>query len=462
MTPVDLKPQFTDSSFRALIEPLLAGRKDKEVFRAEHQRSDGSVYPVEVHLQLVEHEKERMFLAVIIDITERARAEEEKRKLQAQLLHSQKMEAVGQLAGGIAHDFNNILTAIIGYGNVALMSMEEDHPVRSSIDQMLSAADRAATLTQSLLAFSRRQIINPRAVSAGGIIERVQKLLHRIIGEDIELTTAFTAEDATVLVDAGQIEQVLINLCANARDAMPDGGHLAIETSLATIGEDYIRAHGYGKVGDYVLITVTDDGQGIDEQTRQRIFEPFFTTKEVGKGTGLGLAMAYGIVKQHSGYINVDSQPGRGTTFRIYLPRHRMAVSTAAASEPAPPPRGGTETVLLAEDDAQLRKLARSVLVDFGYTVIESSDGADAIEKFREHRDRVQIIVVDVVMPKKNGREVYEAARQIKPGVKVLFMSGYPSNVIASKGVLEPGITLLSKPLAPQDLLRAVRTALDL
>jgi PAS domain S-box-containing protein len=461
MTPLDLKPEFTADSFREIIGPLLDRRKDEQIFYTKHRRADGTLYPVEVHLQLVEHEQESMFLAVIIDITERREAEEKQQKLQAQLLQAQKMEAVGQLAGGIAHDFNNILTAIIGYGNLISMKTANDEVHRPYIDQILSAANRAASLTQGLLAFSRKQIINPRPVTVNTIIEQVQKLLHRIIGEDIELRTVLTGEDTTVMADTGQLEQILINLAANARDAMPNGGHLTIETRPAEIGSEYLRAHGYGKAGKYVLISITDSGEGMDEKTQERIFEPFFTTKEVGKGTGLGLAIVYGSIKQHNGYINVNSEPGRGTTFTIYLPLLKAEARPATPAEPAPPPKGGTETILLAEDDTVLRDLARGMLEEFGYTVIEAVDGEDAIEKFRANRDRIQLIILDVIMPKKNGREVFEEVKKIKPGTKVLFTSGYPANIIQKKGILEAGINFIVKPHPPQELLRKIRAVLN-
>jgi PAS domain S-box-containing protein len=461
ITPLDLKPEFTADSFREIIGPLLDHRKDEQIFYTKHRRADGTLYPVEVHLQLVEHEQESMFLAVIIDITERREAEEKQQKLQAQLLQAQKMEAVGQLAGGIAHDFNNILTAIIGYGNLLSMKTANDEVHRPYIDHILSAANRAASLTQGLLAFSRKQIINPQPVTVNAIIEQVQKLLHRIIGEDIELRTVLTGEDTTVMADTGQIEQVLINLAANARDAMPNGGQLTIETRPAEIGSEYLRAHGYGKAGKYILISVSDSGEGMDERTLDRIFEPFFTTKEVGKGTGLGLAIVYGSIKQHNGYINVSSEPGRGTTFTIYLPLLKAEARPATAAEPAPPPKGGTETILLAEDDAVLRDLARGMLEEFGYTVIEAVDGEDAIEKFRANQDSIQLLILDVIMPKKNGREVFEEVKKMKSGTKVLFTSGYPANIIQKKGILEAGINFIVKPHRPQELLRKIRAVLN-
>jgi PAS domain S-box-containing protein len=457
IVPPGARPQVDVIWRRLLKGDATAGSENENMTR------DGRTIICDWHNTPLRDEEGKVVgvLSMVQDVTERKRTEDEKQKLQSQLLQAQKMEAVGQLAGGIAHDFNNILTAIIGYGSIALAQVKEDDPLRSYVDHMLTAANRAASLTQSLLAFSRKQIINPQPVAVNAVIERVQKLLHRIIGEDIELTTALTEDDTTVLADAGQLEQVLINLATNARDAMPDGGHLTVTTVRTTMGDDYIRSHGYGKEGTYMLISVTDTGDGMDDKTRERVFEPFFTTKEVGKGTGLGLAIVYGIVKQHNGYINVYSEPRRGTTFKIYLPAFKTDAKPMQPAGPPAPPKRGTETVLLAEDDTTLRNLARAVLEGHGYTVIEAEDGQEAIDKLRLFRDRIQLLLVDVVMPKKNGKEVYEEAQRITPGLKALFASGYPADIIQKKGILEEGIKFVSKPIAPVDLLRKVREVLD-
>lgn len=359
------------------------------------------------------------------DITERKKTEEEKAKLKAQLLHAQKMEAVGQLAGGVAHDFNNILTAIIGYASLLQTKMKEDDPLRVNVEQILVSSDRAATLTHSLLAFSRKQIINPKPVDLNEIIKNVENLLLRLIGEDIKLKTILNPPtpplakggergigDLTVMADKGQIEQVLMNLSTNARDAMPDGGLLTIETGIMKLDEEFIKTHGYGKPGDYALITVTDSGIGVDKSARERIFEPFFTTKETGRGTGLGLSIVYGIIKQHEGFINVYSELEKGTTFKICLP---LIISEVEKTKPAESAvlRRGTETVLLAEDDETVKKLIRTMLEGFGYKVIEAADGEDAVNKFIENRDNIRLLILDVVMPKKNGKEVYEEIRKV-------------------------------------------------
>jgi CheY-like chemotaxis protein len=370
------------------------------------------------------------------------------------------MEAVGQLAGGVAHDFNNILTAIIGYANLLLMKMPDRESGRAFVEQILSASERAAHLTHSLLAFSRKQIIDLRPVSLNEIISRVEKLLGRVIGEDIEFKTWLADADLPVLADSIQIEQVLMNLAANARDAMPDGGMLLIVTEPLELGEEFVRAHSYGKPGRYAYMAVTDTGVGMDEKTRNRIFEPFFTTKEVGKGTGLGLSMVYGIVKQHNGYITVDSEPGKGTTFKIYLPLVRPSAEEKNTKQPAAAARG-TETVLLAEDDVAVRNLTRSVLEDFGYRVIEAADGEEAVRKFGENKGAVDLLVLDIIMPKKNGKEAYQEIRKIQPDIRALFTSGYTADIVHKKGILDTGLDFVLKPITPTEFLKKVREVLD-
>lgn len=393
-------------------------------------------------------------LHILEDITEYKR-------LEAQLRHAQKMEAVGTLVGGIAHDFNNILTAIIGYASLLQMKLGKDDPLRVTAEHVLAAADRAARLTQSLLAFSRKQILNPEVVNINEIIKMVEKLLFRIISEDIELRTILSDEQLTVFADSAQIEQILMNFATNARDAMPEGGMLTIETERIEMDEEFIKRHGYGKSGPYALISVSDTGLGMDEKTRERIFEPFFTTKEVGKGTGLGLAIVYGIIKRHNGYINVYSEINKGTNFRIYLPLTEAGVMAIKKREEVLTPAGGTETILLAEDDEDVRNITVSALKEFGYKVIEAVDGEDAVNKFIKNKDDIQMVMLDVVMPKKNGREAYEEMKKIAPGIKALFMSGYTEDVIHSKKIIDEGLNFVSKPISPTKLLRLVREILD-
>jgi PAS domain S-box-containing protein len=393
------------------------------------------------------------FDGMVSDITERKR-------LENQLHQAQKMEAVGQLAGGIAHDFNNILSAILGYGSLLQMKIEKDDPLRYYVDQIIASSHRAAHLTHGILAFSRKQIINLRPVDLNEVIERVEKLLVRIIGEDIELKTEMNGTDLLITADSSQMEQVLINLCTNARDAMPRGGFLMIETRLVKCDELFVKAHPYAKPGTYAMISVSDTGIGIDEKMKEKIFEPFFTTKEVGKGTGLGLSIVYGIIKQHGGYINVYSEVGKGTTFKIYLPIIQSEVRAAEAT-PSLPAARGTETVLVAEDDVAVRTIAKEVFQQFGYAVIDAEDGEDAINKFRENKDRIALLVLDVLMPKKNGKETYEEIKKIQPDIKAIFTSGYTADVLHKKGILDEGINFLSKPFTTDDFIGKVREVLD-
>jgi PAS domain S-box-containing protein len=400
-------------------------------------------------------------IGVATDITERKQAEEDREKLQSQLLQSQKMESIGQLAGGIAHDFNNILAAIVGYGDILRRKMQNNDPSREYVNQILTSAERAASLTQSLLAFSRKQVISPRDIDLNESVRKVENLLARIIGEDIILITALSPEVLIIFADITQIEQALMNLATNARDAMPTGGRLMIETGQVMLDDVYIRTKGYGLPGSYAMLKISDTGEGIDEQTQKKIFEPFFTTKQLGRGTGLGLAIVYGIVKQNNGYINVYSEVGKGTTFTIYLP----LVSSQARENWHPPVpqslRGGTETILFAEDNATIRMLSRDVLQEFGYTVIEATDGEEALQKFREHGDRIDLLILDIIMPKKNGKEVFEGIRKMNANIKAIFTSGYPADLIQKEDVIEQGLHFLPKPSPPQALLRMVREVLD-
>ncbi len=390
---------------------------------------------------------------VVRDVTEH-------KKLEDQLRHIQKMEAIGTLAGGIAHDFNNVLNVIMGYSDILYRSLDKDNPLRASIDEIIVAAERAAHLTRSLLAFSRKEVIEKRLCNINEIVIGVKKMLTRIIGENIEVSTRLAEREITVMADSGQLEQMLINLATNARDAMPDGGMFIIETEVIELDSEFIQVYGYGTPGRYALISVTDTGIGMDEQTRIKIFEPFFTTKEVGKGTGLGLSIVYGTVKQHGGYINVYSEPGKGTTFKVYLP---LSVTAADESIPATenPIKGGTETILIAEDDKAILKLTGSVLEQFGYRVIPAVDGEDALAKYHDNRGKINLVLLDIMMPKKKGQEVYDEIRKFTPGMKALFFSGYTADVLNKKGMLEKEINFISKPVSVNELLRRVREVLD-
>ncbi|MDA8098427.1 MAG: PAS domain S-box protein [Nitrospiraceae bacterium] len=384
----------------------------------------------------------------------------DRKRLEDQLRHAQKMEAIGLLAGGIAHDFNNILTAIVGYGNLLKMKLSPGDPNASYVDQLLSSAARAAGLTQSLLAFSRKQVTNPRPMKINESIMRVEKLLRRLIGEDIAFATELSPEELTVIADSSQFEQVLMNLATNARDAMPKGGSLAIRAGTAVIGDEFRRAHGFGLDGTYAQVSVIDTGVGMSRSVMTRIFEPFFTTKEVGRGSGLGLAIVYGIVKQNGGYITVDSEPGRGSTFHLYFPLVAPQAETSAPEETAPL-QHGRETVLVAEDDDTLRELTKTMLTDFGYTVIEAVDGEDACQQFQRHQAEIQLVILDVVMPRMNGKDVHDRIVQTRPDTPVLFLSGYTSEILREKGIDAATANVLLKPVSPMDLLRAVRRILD-
>jgi len=381
------------------------------------------------------------------------------KNLEFQLLQAQKMEAIGQLAGGIAHDFNNILTAIIGYATFLQLKLT-DGSLQDNASQIITTAERAAQLTQGLLAFSRRQSVNPRPVDVNAIIRGLEKILQRVIGDDVRLGSDLDSHELVILADTGQIEQILMNLATNSRDAMPDGGTIRISTSRVTFDDLLIATHGFGIPGSYAMISFEDTGHGINKEISEKIFEPFFTTKEVGKGTGLGLSIVYGIVRQHNGYINVYSEPAKGTTFRIYLPIVRADTADIGPAREESRTRG-TETILLAEDDAAVRKLARLVLEESGYTVIEAADGEEALARFYEDKERVRLLILDVMMPKKSGKVVAEEIRRECAWVRILFTSGYTANTIRDKGILEESPDFITKPFSPGSLLAKIREILD-
>jgi len=390
----------------------------------------------------------------------RKQAEQVQAGLENQLRQAQKMEAVGNLAGGIAHDFNNLLTAILGYGNILLSRLQEGDPGRQNVQEILKAGERAASLTNQLLAFSRKQVLQPKIVDLNALATNLEKMLRRLIGEDVELSTCLEKNLGQVKADPGQIEQVIMNLVVNSRDAMPMGGKLTIETANAALGEDYASRHLGAKPGRYVMVAVADTGVGMGAETQARIFEPFFTTKEVGKGTGLGLATVYGIIKQSEGYVAVYSEPGQGTTFKIYLPRIDQSVETARVGQAAPIPRG-TETILLVEDEEAVRRLARLILEGQGYAIIEAPSGSSALAAAEKHATPIHLLLTDVIMTEMNGRELSQRLTRVCPSARVLFMSGYTGDTIVRHGVLEPGIAYLQKPFTPADLARKVREVLD-
>ena len=393
-------------------------------------------------------------LGVATEITERKRLEE-------QLLQSQKMEAVGQLAGGVAHDFNNILTAIVGYTD--LLAAELDGNVRQleDLEEIRKAARRAAALTRQLLAFSRKQVLEPRIIDLNSVVLNLDKMLRSLISENIELKTDLANNLAAARADPNQIEQVIMNLAINARDAMPDGGTVTIETSNATLDDAYAAQHVSVIPGEYVMLAVSDTGCGMDEKTKSRIFEPFFTTKPAGRGTGLGLSTVYGIVKQTGGNIWLYSEPGKGTTFKIYLPAIAALPEDIGKVAPAEAVRRGGGTVLVVEDDEQLRRLTHRALASQGYTVLEADRGSTALDIARRHKGHIDLLLTDVIMPDTNGRKLAETIRAARPGLRVLYMSGYPDGAIASHGMLEPGVAYLAKPFTTEAVTRRVREVLE-
>lgn len=382
-------------------------------------------------------------------------------ELEAQLRHAQKMEAVGQLAGGVAHDFNNLLTGILGYTEMALDHIGKGHPLYSHLQTIGDAAHRAAALTRQLLAFSRRQVLKPVVLDINGIIQEVDKMLRRLIGENIELITKLGEDIGRIRADPSQIEQVIMNLVVNARDAMPDGGRLLIETANAEIGPEYATRRPGVEPGQYVMVAVSDTGQGMDAATQARIFEPFFTTKEVGKGTGLGLSTVYGIVQQSGGHIWVYSEVGRGTTFKIYLPRVEEAAEEAATQAQDETDTAGTETVLIVEDDELVRELAVSVLRKAGYNVLSAGNGVEALELVSKVDGKIDLVVSDVIMPGISGGGMVERLLAINKDLRVVFMSGYTSRGLLAQSVLPENIPFIQKPFTASTFLRVVRNALD-
>ncbi|MDD2733368.1 MAG: response regulator [Desulfuromonadaceae bacterium] len=399
---------------------------------------------------------------VLWKTVERMQSETEREKLEEQFRQTQKMEAIGQLAGGVAHDFNNILQAIFSYSHLILAKARDNEPVKHYVEELLKASNRAADLTKSLLAFSRKQEVTLTVIDISEVIKGNEAFLRRLIREDIELKVTCTGEPLTVLADRGQIEQVFMNLVTNGRDAMPNGGMLSIETQRVTLGQDFIDTHGYGTAGVYSFFSVSDSGFGMDKETQSHIFEPFFTTKEQGKGTGLGLSMAYGIIKKHDGLITVYSEPGSGTIFKIYLP---LVQASALAGEKnvqeAVSLRGGTETILVGEDDAALRRLSKNVLGHYGYQVIEAVDGQDAVDKFIEYGDSIDLVILDAIMPKKNGKMACDEMRTVRPDLQVLFVSGYAKDIFADDKALDENSVFIQKPVSPDVLLAKVREMLD-
>ena len=417
------------------------------------RRKDGSEVPVEVSLSYVELDEGLFAIAFVSDISGRKRLEE-------QLLHAQKMEAVGRLAGGVAHDFNNMLTVITGYNRMILDELSTLDPLRGYAEEILKAADRAAALTNQLLAFSRRQIMQPRVFNVNAALMQTQKMLQRVIGEDIELILDLGINVGNIKADPGHVEQAIVNLAVNARDAMPMGGHLRIETSNVVLDENYARTHMGVKPGDFTMVAVSDDGCGMDAETRRHIFEPFFTTKEKGKGTGLGLATVYGMIKQAGGDIWVYSEPEQGTTFKLYFPRVSEPVADPNRGESSLARGSGGETILVVEDEKAVRELTVRILQQLGYLILTASSGNEALEISAGHDGHIDLLLTDVVMPNMSGRQLADHLQQSRPQTKVLFLSGYTENTVVHHGVLDAGVDFLPKPFSRENLSKKLREVL--
>lgn len=414
---------------------------------------DGKLVPIIKSARRIPMGSRDVIVENFQDITDRKHLEE-------QLHHARKMEAVGQLAGGVAHDFNNILTAIIGYGTLLQMRFPAGDPSRDKVEQILGAAERASNLTRSLLTLSRKRIVELVPLRLNDCVSGMEGLLSRLIREDIEFTADISEEALTVLGDRTQLEQILINLVTNARDSMPEGGALILRLQSMEMDHGFIDRRGFGRPGLYAVLSVTDSGIGMDEETRERIFEPFYTTKGMGKGTGLGLAIVYGIAQQHNGFVDVLSEPGKGSAFSVYLP-----LIEAECPEKKDDVQAeilyGNETILLAEDEDAVRELVQSILEDYGYSVVTAENGIEAVEKFGENRARIDLLIFDVIMPKMNGKDAYDEIRKMSPGTRALFMSGYTGDILNNKGIMDEGLSFIAKPVAPGDLLRKIRTVFD-
>ena len=454
MTPADLRPPEDVPRFmEAMAESRLNPEGPNVPLIARHRKRDGTEIDAEIVSTSIVFQGRHARLTLAADVTE-------KTALQDQLVKSQKMEAVGQLAGGVAHDFNNLLGVIIGYSELLMREVPDDSRERKRAEEIKRAADRAAALTRQLLAFSRRQVLQPKVLDLNEVVPEVEKMLRRLITENIQIVTVADASLGRVRADAGQIEQVLMNLAINARDAMPTGGRLVIETGNVELDETYVRTHPEAHAGRYVMLAVSDSGHGMDARTMSRIFEPFFTTKEEGKGTGLGLATVYGIVRQSGGTVNVYSEPGQGTAFKVYLPRVDDLAEATATDEIVPPPRG-RETVLVVEDAEALRLLIRELLEDAGYTVLDTESPDKAIALVQSTTGPLDLVLTDMVMPQMNGQELSKRIAAVRPQTRVVFMSGYTDQFVGEAGTLEPGALFLQKPFTMEALLRTVHRALD-
>jgi len=434
-----------------------------DTFERTYRRKDGTTLPVLVEDRLLRDKNGQIIgiRSTVEDITERRQTQEALRKSEEQLRQWQRVEAIGRLAGGVAHDFNNLLMTIKGCSELLLNAFDRRDPRREEVEEILKAGERATSLTRQLLAFGRRQVLQPQVLDLNSLVINMDKMLRRLIGEDIQLVTVLDQELWSVKVDPGMIEQVIMNLAVNSRDAMPNGGKLTIETANIIHDENYASRHISMKPGYYVMVAVSDNGCGMDKETQSHLFEPFFTTKEKGKGTGLGLSTVYGIIKQSGGNIWVYSEPSQGTTFKIYLPRVEKTATVYKPKASSPPAPGGTETILLVEDEEAVRTMVSKILRNKGYTVLEAAHSEEAFEISERHEGPIHLMVTDVIMPQMSGPELAERLAPRLPEMKVLYMSGYPDNTIVQHGVLEPGTAFLQKPFTLNALESKVREVLD-
>jgi two-component system cell cycle sensor histidine kinase/response regulator CckA len=453
MTLPDIRPPEDVPAFLATFGAKGSGTTRPGLCR--HRKKDGSIIDVDITIHRFLLGSRPCGISVALDVTERNRME-------AQLRQAQKMEAIGSLAGGVAHDFNNLLSIILSYSHLLIDSLKPGDPMRGDLEEISAAGTRAADLTRHLLAFSRQQILQAKVLDLNAVIGGVAKMLRRLVGEDVEMTVVGGSGLGTVKADPGQVEQVLMNLVVNARDAMPKGGKLTIETANVDLDTGYVATHPGVKPGAYVMLAVTDSGSGMDATTRERIFEPFFTTKEKGKGTGLGLSTVFGIVQQSGGNISVSSEPGQGTTFKVYLPQADSHCASGTFETAESRTRRGSETILLVEDEAAVRVLTRTILERSGYKVLEAQGGGDALLICEQHKGKIDVLLTDVVMPLMSGSELAERLHSLRPETKALYMSGYTDDAVFRHGVLNSGVAFLQKPITPETLTRKLREVIDM
>jgi two-component system cell cycle sensor histidine kinase/response regulator CckA len=435
---------------------LIAGDLDRYSREKRYRTKSGTFVRTQLTVSVYRGPDARpeYFIAIIEDITAR-------KAIEQQLRQTQKMEAIGRLAGGIAHDFNNLLTAIVGYADLALNQVRRDDPLHQDLQSIRKAGESAASLTRQLLAFSRKQMLQPQIVDLNGVVSRMNTLLRRLIGEQIQLDRRLVQPVARVSADPGQIEQVILNLALNARDAMPGGGTLSIETANVTLDAAYVAAHPGSSEGPHVMLAIGDTGVGMDRATQEHLFEPFYTTKELGKGTGLGLATVYGIIRQSGGSIVVDSERGRGTSIKVFLPKAEHGAETLDEPQAPGAAMAGTETILLVEDQREVRSVVHQMLARHGYTVVSAADGAEALDAARRHGRPIDLLVTDVVMPGMGSRVLVERLLSHQPQTRVLYMSGYTDDAVVQQGVLERSVAFIQKPFAAPALLQKIREVLE-